>query len=87
MLKNAYVLAKIGADTAKNEQHSAEISPINQSRDEADIAGEPRRSGEAEGWTAWLVRAWSGASSGEVSIQLKRRSVFKKEKTQESACN
>ena len=27
MLKNAYLLAKIGADTAENEQHSAEILP------------------------------------------------------------
>ena len=26
MLKNAYLLAKIGADTAENEQHFAEIS-------------------------------------------------------------
>jgi hypothetical protein len=28
MLSNAYFLAKIGADTAENEQHSAEILPI-----------------------------------------------------------
>ena len=28
MLQNAYFLAKIGADTAKNEQHFAEILPI-----------------------------------------------------------
>ena len=28
MLKNAYFLAKIGADTAENEQHFAEIVPI-----------------------------------------------------------
>ena len=28
MLKNAYLLAKIGADTAENEQQSAEILPI-----------------------------------------------------------
>ena len=28
MLKNAYLLAKIGADTAENEQHFAEILPI-----------------------------------------------------------
>ena len=28
MLKNAYFLAKIGADTAENEQHYAEILPI-----------------------------------------------------------
>ena len=27
MLQNAYFLAKIGADTAENEQHSAEILP------------------------------------------------------------
>ena len=27
MLKNAYFLAKIGADTAENEQHFAEILP------------------------------------------------------------
>ena len=28
MLQNAYFLAKIGADTAGNEQHFAEILPI-----------------------------------------------------------
>ena len=28
MLKNAYSLAKIGADTAENEQHFAEFLPI-----------------------------------------------------------
>ena len=28
MLKNAYFLAKIGADTAENEQNLAEILPI-----------------------------------------------------------
>ena len=28
MLKNAYFLAKIGADTAENEQHFAEFLPI-----------------------------------------------------------
>ena len=28
MLPNAYLLAKIGADTAENEQHFAEILPI-----------------------------------------------------------
>ena len=29
MLQNAYLLAKIGADTAENEQHFAEILPKN----------------------------------------------------------
>ena len=28
MLKNAYLVSKIGADTAENEKHSAEILPI-----------------------------------------------------------
>ena len=28
MLQNAYLVAKIGADTAENEQHFAEILPI-----------------------------------------------------------
>ena len=32
MLKKAYFLAKIGADTAENEQHFAEILPIGSSR-------------------------------------------------------
>ena len=27
MLQNAYLLAKVGADTAENEQHFAEILP------------------------------------------------------------
>ena len=30
MLQNAYFLAKIGADTAENEQHFAEILPFRQ---------------------------------------------------------
>ena len=32
MLQNAYFLAKIGADTAENEQHFAEILPIGRRR-------------------------------------------------------
>ena len=40
MLQNAYLLAKIGADTAENEQHFAEILPIGRRvaglRDELD---------------------------------------------------
>ena len=30
MLQNAYFLAKLGADTAENEQHFAEILPTEQ---------------------------------------------------------
>ena len=41
MLQNAYFLAKIGADTAENEQHFAEILPIG--RRVADRDGGGRR--------------------------------------------
>ena len=41
MLKNAYLLAKIGADTAENEQHLAEILPRVQQRRRR--AADPRR--------------------------------------------
>ena len=38
MLQNAYLLAKIGADTAENEQHFAEILPIARRLDDLDTA-------------------------------------------------
>ena len=38
MLQNAYLLAKIGADTAENEQHFAEILP----KTDAAVAVRPR---------------------------------------------
>ena len=43
MLQNAYFLAKIGADTAENEQHFAEILPIGRR-----VADRPRRAGGKE---------------------------------------
>ena len=43
MLTNAYLLAKIGADTAENEQHFAEILPIG--RCVADRRREAHRDG------------------------------------------
>ena len=39
MLQNAYLVAKIGADTAENEQHFAEILPIGR-RVAASTSGE-----------------------------------------------
>ena len=45
MLQNAYFLAKIGADTAENEQRFAEILPIGRrvaDRDGAWLSGRPR---------------------------------------------
>ena len=46
MLQNAYFLAKIGADTAENEQHFAEILPIG--RRVADLRSPERASGGPE---------------------------------------
>ena len=43
MLKNAYLLAKIGADTAESEQHFAEILPIGR-RVAGGRGGTPARS-------------------------------------------
>ena len=37
MLQNAYFLAKIGADTAENEQHFAEILPTDARRGPATV--------------------------------------------------
>ena len=48
MLKNAYFLAKIGADTTENEQHFAEILPIGRrvAAGAADRRGGARRAGD-----------------------------------------
>ena len=43
MLQNAYFLAKIGADTAENEQHFAEILPIGRRVTTASASGERRQ--------------------------------------------
>ena len=43
MLQNAYLLAKIGADTAENEQHFAEILPIGRR-----VADQPAARGRRE---------------------------------------
>ena len=45
MLKNAYLLAKIGADTAENEQHFAESFAIGSNRDPRASTPAPRRRG------------------------------------------
>ena len=40
MLQNAYFVAKIGADTAENEQHSAEILPTDALYADAFVIGD-----------------------------------------------
>ena len=56
MLQNAYLLAKIGADTAENEQHFAEILPKSSNYHACggdahvcDMYGRAAREGRAEG--------------------------------------
>ena len=54
MLTNAYLLAKIGADTAENEHHFAEILPIGRCGAGADAVGTQlgrcRRDRPRRGW-------------------------------------
>ena len=68
MLKNAYFLAKIGADTAENEQHFAEILPIGRRvAEEAEEAPtrrpSPRRSGPPRLKQRERTR-WAGMGTG-----------------------
>ena len=73
MLQNAYLLAKIGADTAENEQHFAEILPKignypTGPRSSAEIiawAKPQNRDGGQEG-LAEEVRAVGAAQEGPV---------------------
>ena len=75
MLKNVYLLAKIGADTAENEQHFAEILPIG--RRVADHGPQPRppRRAGAPGPARAAPRAsgWStgcGATESRIGLAL-----------------
>ena len=56
MLQNAYFLAKIGADTAENEQHFAEILPT-----DALDAG-------ARGWRRWVAAAATAADYAPLRV-------------------
>ena len=60
MLQNAYFLAKIGADTAENEQHFAEILPIG--RRVADCA---RRSWTSRTTTDLLLDLAEGVAAAD----------------------
>ena len=57
MLQNAYFVAKIGADTAENEQHFAEILPTDRGH---GLHGPCPRS---VGWTTSSSRTWPGSSA------------------------
>ena len=69
MLQNAYFLAKIGADTAENEQHFAEILP--NGRRVADRARLDRRARRAPACAAAARRGralGSANASGPFSV-------------------
>ena len=55
MLQNAYLLAKIGADTAENEQHFAEILPKTGNYPTRDSRGGSTIGAAASGWRASLA--------------------------------
>ena len=68
MLKNAYFLAKIGADTAENEQHSAEKFPTNcnhESTTRAELAEAHRVLEEGRG--AYQLPRRHRAPDGKIS--------------------
>ena len=69
MLQNAYFLAKIGADTAKNEQHFAEILPIGR----RVAATRPRRSASDKKELAEAIpESLYGLSDGALRLLLRR---------------
>ena len=63
MLQNAYLLAKVGADTAENEQHFAEILLKT-----GNYPTGPR--GPEVG--SWLSTSWEVLSTGQISISVGR---------------
>ena len=62
MLKNAYLIAKIGADTAENEQHFAEILPKRRSSRRSGRSG--AAGGHAPAGGAGAARGGAGAGGG-----------------------
>ena len=66
MLQNAYFLAKIGADTAENEQHFAEILPTDAVVRRAAAPGLLALSGDAPpGLRSLQPNVYSGVFWGE----------------------
>ena len=65
MLQNAYLLAKIGADTAENEQHFAEILPTDAPR--AVHRGRPARLSAKEGRAVAPGGGSAGGAAGDVA--------------------
>ena len=65
MLQNAYLVAKIGADTAENEQHFAEILPKTGNYPTGPTASPTRRgAGAPDGAAPGRLRADAGAVRG-----------------------
>ena len=67
MLKNAYLLAKIGADTAENEQHFAELLPsgVHARCCEEDLQIPPFTTKPAARTVPWMApRTWKLAMLG-----------------------
>ena len=69
MLQNAYFLAKIGADTAENEQHFAENLP--------KIGNYPTASASSTAGGRSSAAAASGGSSASVKASASRKALLK----------
>ena len=71
MLQNAYFLAKIGADTAENEQHFAEILPKTGNYPTGpSVRGGPRSRRDAERRPAWQEPATAPGALAEHGVGL-----------------
>ena len=70
MLQNAYFLAKIGADTAENEQHFAEILPKTGNYPTGPPACPAARTVAAKTLPASIARAAGRANLGQPAFQI-----------------
>ena len=70
MLQNEHFLAEIGADTAENEQHFAEILPKTGNYPTGRVARWPRGRGAARGLPRDRPAAAGALALGAVSISL-----------------
>ena len=74
MLQNAYLLARIGADTAENEQHFAENLPLSSSR--ASSSGDALHEGPAGKDLQGLLQALDLLLAASDTLVIAHLSLF-----------
>ena len=70
MLQNAYFLAKIGADTAENEQHFAEILSKIGNYPTGPLRASSRGGGPADAGMRYLERVCTGGKTVSPKLAL-----------------